>query len=243
MEITREEFEAAISHLVTQAEIACETALMNSKVAKSDIKEVFMSGGTSRALAIQRSVERMFGKKPIIRNPEHAVALGACVYAAQKTNPKVLTPMQRETMGQTKVSDVSPHFLGILAREPTGELINQVMIRKGIPVPCHETIRLWPINHNITSVRLSLTQSAIEEPNVDFVSVLTDIQIKVPAISNPVLRVKIGYDTNGTATLNTKWESDSDSALDFMIKAPKPRPPASRSHAAERRLLLPGSSD
>jgi len=88
IEITREEFESAISSLISQTELACENVLKcgqtdaSKNVKKSDIKEIFMTGATSSVPATQASVERLFGKKPMVKNPAQAVAMGAAIFAA-----------------------------------------------------------------------------------------------------------------------------------------------------------------
>ena len=47
-DMTREEFEEAISTLVTQAEMLCEATLDEADIDPSDVKSVFFAGGSTR---------------------------------------------------------------------------------------------------------------------------------------------------------------------------------------------------
>jgi molecular chaperone DnaK len=200
LEITREEFEAAISHLVTQAEMACETAVASAKLGKSDIREIFMAGGTSRVPVMQRSVEKLFGKKPIVKNPDKAIALGAAIYASLKTSPVNLSPMQREAIKDANVTDVAPHFFGTKALEgSSGQLINDTIIRKGEKLPCRVTKQYYTVRDGQAEVDCSVTQSGIQEANPEFVSLIWEgnLELERPGPANREIQVTYAYDLNG----------------------------------------------
>ena len=84
-EIRREEFEDAISPSVAQTEMLCELAMEEAGVEPSDIKGVFLAGGSTRIPIIRASVERVFKQEPVSTvNVDEVVALGAALYAASK---------------------------------------------------------------------------------------------------------------------------------------------------------------
>jgi molecular chaperone DnaK len=199
MEVNREEFEAAISYLLTQAEIACETALNNAKLAKTDIREVFMAGDSSRIPATQFSVERFFGKKPLIRNPERAAALGAALYAAQRLSQvEALTAMQREALAERNVTDIAPSYLGIIVFDSNGDRRVEILVDKGERVPCKVTRTYHTSGTGQQDLSLSITQSASEENNPDFVSIIREWNIPIaPGPAGRPIRISIGYDANG----------------------------------------------
>src|SRR5262249_21827257 len=65
IDISRTEFEEAISSLVAQAEMLCEATLEEAKIDPSQVQAVLLAGGSTRIPVVQESVERVFGQKPI----------------------------------------------------------------------------------------------------------------------------------------------------------------------------------
>lgn len=100
LEINGVEFEAAISSLLEQAKTTLENVLRcgqnapNDFVKKPDIKGVFMIGRGSKLHAFQVLIKKMFGRHPRVKNPEHAKALGAAIYATLKTGKPWLNTLQ-----------------------------------------------------------------------------------------------------------------------------------------------------
>jgi molecular chaperone DnaK len=205
IDLSRDEFEAGISHLVSQAEMACENVLRCGKddptqyVKKSDIKEIFMAGGTSRVPAMQKSVERLFGKKPIVKNPDQAIALGAAIYAA--INTPGLSGLQKAAVAGIDVSLITPHFFGtsVLERDHGG-IFNDTVIPKGEKLPCKVTRTYCLVSDNQTYVKCDVTQSAIEERNLEFVTKIWEGDLPLPPgrpRGHPI-EVIYEYDINGT---------------------------------------------
>jgi molecular chaperone DnaK len=158
--ITRAEFEEAIRPLIKQAEKACLDMLSANNIDRATLREVFMVGGTSRIPALQDSVQQLFGRKPIIREPDHAVARGVAIYAALKTDPAKLTQLQRNAIGAVKVIDITPHYFGIGLHEPYSatSMFNRVLIDKGLPVPYSVVKRFHTSpGENKTGIRLIVT--------------------------------------------------------------------------------------
>jgi molecular chaperone DnaK len=208
IEVSRDEFEAGISHLVSQAEMACESVLRCGKpddisqhVKKSDIKEIFMAGGTSRVPAMQASVERLFGKKPMVKNPAEAIAMGAAIYAAHKSSGGTLNALQARAVADIDVSLIAPHFFGtsVLSEDNTG-VYNDVVLSKGTKLPCREERTYYTVSDNQTKVNCDVTQSAIEEKNPEFVSKIWEGSLELPSgrPAGQPIKVIYAYDINGT---------------------------------------------
>jgi molecular chaperone DnaK len=213
LDITREEFEAAISHIVTQAEIACEGVLMQANLNKADIREIFMAGGTSRVPAMQKSVERLFSQKPLVKNPDKAIALGASVYASLKIKPKDLTPLQAEATKSTKLTDIAPHYFGTTILDMGRELKNDTIIAKGTKLPCKVTKSYSTVSDGQENVNCDVTQSGIEESNIEFVSKIWEgkLPLKNPGPSGREIQVTYAYDINGTMKCSFKDMQTGDS--------------------------------
>lgn len=200
--ITRAEFEAAIRPLIQQAEKASTDMLAANNIASSSLREVFMVGGTSRIPALQESVQRLFGRKPIIREPDHAVARGAAIFAALKTEPTKLTQLQRNAIGAVKVIDITPHYFGIALHEPnsTTARFNKVLIEKGLKTP-HAVVKEFIVSpgENITGIHLTITQSSRSERDLSVVTVVHDGKVRIRPDATPAdkIRVTFSYDQNG----------------------------------------------
>ena len=204
IDLTRDEFEAGISHLVSQAEMACENVLRCGKddpsqyVNKSDIKEIFMAGGTSRVPAMQASVERLFGKKPTVKNPDQAIALGAAIYAA--INTQGLSGLQKAAVADIDVSLITPHYFGMTVLEDDGsDTYNDTLIAKGEKLPFKVTKTYVTFSNNQTNVKCDVTQSAIPERNSLYVSKIWEGNLPLPPgrPAGQKIEVTYEYDING----------------------------------------------
>ena len=80
MDLTRAKFEQLVDDLVTRSIPPMEKALKDAGLAKSDIDEVILVGGSNRITLVQKTVEEFFGKKPDRSvNPDEVVAVGAAI--------------------------------------------------------------------------------------------------------------------------------------------------------------------
>jgi molecular chaperone DnaK len=84
VELTRETFDRLTAVLVRRT-IAIATEVMRAAdVSPKQIDDVLLVGGTTRILAVQKSVAELFGRRPSKRiNPDEAVAIGAALLASE----------------------------------------------------------------------------------------------------------------------------------------------------------------
>ena len=102
--LSRAKFEQLIDDLVKRTIAPCESALKKAGVAKSDIDEIILVGGSTRIPAVQAAVEKFFGKAPSKGvNPDEVVAIGAAIQGG------VLTGDVKDVL----LLDVTPLSLGI----------------------------------------------------------------------------------------------------------------------------------
>lgn len=82
IEVTRDKFEELIKPLIDRT-LAIATEVMGTRdLTPKDIDDVLLVGGSTRVPAVQRAVEKLFGRRPSKRiNPDEAVALGAALLA------------------------------------------------------------------------------------------------------------------------------------------------------------------
>jgi molecular chaperone DnaK (HSP70) len=176
--VSRVEFESAIAHLIAQVEMACENVLRCGSddpfkhVMKHEIREVFMAGEIARIPAIQASIERLFGRKPKVKIPDQAVAMGAAIYGVLKQSGGTLNCLQYQSITDVDVVFMSPDYFGLIYTNwLTGESKNITIISRGEILPVTRTFKLKSdISGYLPSI--NVTQSAIEETNPEFVTTI-----------------------------------------------------------------------
>ncbi|RZC39282.1 HSP70 and/or MreB Mbl domain containing protein, partial [Asbolus verrucosus] len=125
--LTRKQFEQMASDLFKWTIEIVDKCLENSKLSKNDIKEIILSGGSTRIPKIQEMISQFFGGKKLnkFNNPDECVAQGAAIQAA------LLSTHPEQFIDQIKITDVVPLSLGI---EVLGDFMDFV-IRRNTPIP------------------------------------------------------------------------------------------------------------
>ena len=78
--LTKSKFDQLIDDLVKRTIEPCKKALKAAGLAKNEIDEIILVGGSTRIPAVQDAVEKFFGKKPNRGvNPDEVVAVGAAI--------------------------------------------------------------------------------------------------------------------------------------------------------------------
>lgn len=230
IDVTQQEFGSGIAHLADQAEMACENVLRSGTddssrhVKKSEIREIFMIGSASRFPALQSSVERSFGRKPRITNPDQAVALGAAIYAAYKASGGTLRTTQAAPITKVEIALVAPHYYGLIYTNwLTGESTNITIIRKGERLPFTRVFKVKADTKGY-SPNFSLTQSAIEESNPEFVSKIWE-GVHECSTPNADLELIFSYDEHGTMCFSvTEVATGKYTRVDLRPQSDERRP-------------------
>lgn len=197
MEITREEFEAAISQIVTQSEIACDGILTQAGLENPALAAVVMTGAGSAVPALQRSVVKLFGQDPILAHPKFATALGASICAAKTLSNDALTLAQQKSLAAAPSwVEIAPHYAGILVQDADGKTTNLNLIAKGTRLPC-SAVHEFHIQQGQEYLNVSITESGMEETNPEFVNVLVSSFRKIGPNRGKTVRIKLEYDRNG----------------------------------------------
>lgn len=204
IDITREEFEEAISALISQAEMLCEATIEEAEIEISDIKGVFLVGGSTRIPAVTESVKRVFDQEPVSSvNVDEVVALGAALYAAYKGDKSELSSVQKTAIQKIKVGESTSKCFGTIAvmdNQVTNQekLMNSLLIRKGDKIPCSVTESYYTIHDGQESVSCKVTESSAPETDPRFVKVIWEGDLELPAKRNAGQEIKItfSYDEN-----------------------------------------------
>ena len=147
--MTRDEFEKLIVDLIDQTIEPCKKALEDAKLKPENVDKVILVGGQTRSPIVERTVEKIFGKKPSAEiNPDEVVAMGAAIQGG------VLTGEVKDIV----LLDVLPLSLGL---ETRGGLFTKIIDRNST-IPLRNSLTFTTVVDNQTSVEIHILQGERE---------------------------------------------------------------------------------
>lgn len=147
--LTRNLFEDLVRDLVEQTIEPCHTALRDAKLQPGDIDKVILVGGQTRSPIVERTVERIFGKKASAEiNPDEVVAMGAAIQGG------VLSGDVKDIV----LLDVLPLSLGL---ETRGGLFTKI-IERNSTIPLRNSLTFTTVVDNQSSVEIHVMQGERE---------------------------------------------------------------------------------
>jgi molecular chaperone DnaK len=147
--LTRDEFETLVSDLIEQTVEPCHKAMQDAKLQASDIDKVILVGGQTRSPIVERTVEKIFGKRASAEiNPDEVVAMGAAIQGG------VLTGDVKDIV----LLDVLPLSLGL---ETRGGLFTKIIDRNST-IPLRNSLTFTTVVDNQSSVEIHILQGERE---------------------------------------------------------------------------------
>ena len=190
--LTRERFERLVQPLIERTTQFCEKALTDAGLSPTDIDKVILVGGQTRTPAVQRHVEKIFGKKPSLEvNPDEVVAVGAALQGG------VLQGEIKEIV----LLDVLPLSLGV---ETQGGLFTRI-IENNSTIPLKKTLVFTTVADNQTVVEIHVLQG--ERDLVQYNRSLAKFNLVgiIPAPRGaPQIEVSFDMDANGILSVSAK---------------------------------------
>jgi molecular chaperone DnaK len=147
--LTRDQFEDLVRDLVEQTVEPCNTALKDAKLQPGDIDKVILVGGQTRSPIVERTVEKIFGKKASAEiNPDEVVAMGAAIQGG------VLSGDVKDIV----LLDVLPLSLGLATR---GGLFTKI-IERNSTIPLRNSLTFTTVVDNQSAVEIHVLQGERE---------------------------------------------------------------------------------
>ncbi|MDC0048741.1 Hsp70 family protein [Verrucomicrobia bacterium] len=209
IEITRSEFEGAISTLIAKSEMLCETALDDAGIKPSEIDNVILVGGSTRIPAIRDSIKKLTGKDPLDNvNPDECVAIGAAIYSGLKSQD--LTPAQKQAMSDIAIKDVCGHFYGtkylnVDEKTEIQEMAVKTLIKKDTPIPVEVSETFYTVYEDQDSVHIEITQAQEDVSDPAFVMVVHEGTFELPKGRPAQQPIKVTYRYTGNATMEAEF--------------------------------------
>jgi molecular chaperone HscA len=192
--ITKIEFENLISPLVNRTLEIFKNVLLDAKIAASEINETILVGGSTRVPFVQKTLEKLLGKKPLNDvDPDKVVALGAAIQAEALTRGSNFLLL-----------DVCPLSLGL---ETYGGLM-EVLIGRNTPIPATATQKFTTYEDGQTAMKIHVLQG--ERELVENCRSLAKFDLRgIPSMPSgaAVVEVTFNLDADGILTVSAREET------------------------------------
>tara|TARA_R110000772_G_scaffold81439_2_gene173212 strand:- start:4829 stop:6718 length:1890 start_codon:yes stop_codon:yes gene_type:complete len=197
VKLNRSEFEKMIDKFIQKTMEPCKRAIKGAGIKISEIDEVLLVGGSTRIPAVQKAVEKLFGRVPSKEvNPDEVVSLGAAIQGGILNNE----------VGDIVLLDVTPLSLGI---ETMGKVMTKLIdSNTTIPTTKKETFSTAADNQSTVQINIGQGERVMFSDNKQLGTFHLD-GIPPSPRGVPQIEVTFDIDVNGIITVKAKDNATS----------------------------------
>jgi molecular chaperone HscC len=217
VEISAEDFKAAVKPLIRRIASPIIRTLRDTKLDLTEINDVVLVGGASRMQVFRDEIVRMFGRFPAdTANPDEIVALGAGVLVGLEEND--------EHLQEVVLTDVMPFTLGVeISREDSqlgivsGYYFPIIERNRHIPTSRVETVYTTYDGQKGIKVNVYQGESPVVKDNVYIGSL--DVDVTPQPRGEEAVDIRFTYDVNGALEVEVTVHSTQKVAQHIFSSA------------------------